>query len=219
MDPITGLYVGGAIFGNFLNRRRQKKEAARKAAIENARRKAEFEHRKKVQERKWYQTLSIWNNKSKVKHPLTATFAQQAFQRGQSQAQVTYNNVIEKVWQDNHGLMEKYLNKKLGTSETQGASKNRIKNLDYAALISKQFENAHISEKKAAQSYDTTVEGLHNSLISRLNQNDADVAFQPMQPIPVTFDAAGLQSTDSSASTYDYLSAGLAGLSTFMSLR
>ena len=195
--------AGQSLLGAYAQRQAQK--AKNKAAIKR------YERRVENQKRKWFQTLSIWHNKSRVLAPTKRTHIENAARIGEAQAQQGYNRLIYDVSQKNAGLLESYLKKHGGWAgaKNQGASANRMQRMDFGSLAKAQFTNSYLGETQGTEAYKRNVQSIRNRALSALNQVDASVMFEPDTPPPIEFDPDSLGQEE--LGPLDFLSAGLTG--------
>ena len=195
--------AGQSLLGAYSQRNAQK--AKNRAAIKR------FWNRVDTQKRKWFQTLSIWHNKSKVLAPTKRTHIENAARIGESQAQQGYNKLIYDVSMKNSGLLEKYLQKHggLASAQNQGASANRMQRMDFGSLAKAQFQNSYLADTQGTEAYKRNVEQIRNRALSALNQVNASVMFEPDTPPPIEFDPDSLGQEE--LGPLDFLTAGLTG--------
>ena len=177
--PLTmaGLSASKHVFGGLAHRDRQR--AKNKAKVER------WKHRVAVQDRKWYNSLSIYNIKSRTQVPLKRVYANQAAAQGYADAQVGLNNAWKQAMLDNNKILTDYLQKHAGVAgaQNQGVSANRLSAMTYGAMRKAQYQNTYAVAEGISEKYKSNVEKIRNKLLSAHNKIDAQVAFAPQTPI------------------------------------
>ncbi len=208
----TPIIMGGfsaaqSLLGSYSKRQQQK--AKNRAAIKR------FHRRVDTQKRHWYNTLAIWNNKSKTTAPLSLDFATAAARRGEAQAQQGLNALMYDTALKNNKLVREYLEKSPGVAgqKSQGASSNRRARLDYGAMLSKQFENSYVTDMRGREAFSRNREDIWNKFESDRRRINTSVMFQPQTPPPVEFDPDSLG--QESLGPLDFASSALSFVDSF----